>query len=639
MSARRRLIAAAALLAGAAPVAAQTIDPVYADHSVIQRDHPVRISGTAAPGEKVRISLAGQMRETLGDVLGRWTVELPALSAGGPHQLEARFERGTLLTANDLLVGDVWLCSGQSNMEWPVSRSLNPEVELGSGNDPQLRLLTIAKRTAMAPSAGFAEPPEWKVADRESVGPFSAACYFMGRELRKSERVPIGLINASWGGTAARSWIDPRGAALASPGDAALLDLYRHDPPAAARGFGETWQAWWSAQHATRPWADPGQIQWGPMKVGLWEQWGDPAFADFNGMVWARSTVTLTPAQAAQAATLSLGIIDEIDQSWVNGVPVGNTFGWDVERTYVVPAGTLRAGENEILVNILDSYGGGGFQGPGDKLAMRLADGTTKPLAPRLEYSIVQQRSGDPPRPPWDSAAGLSLIYNGMIAPLGRVGLKGVAWYQGESDAGMAEGYAERLRALIGGWRRQFGSPDLPFLIVGLPGWGGAHVAPVESGWAEVRDAQRRVGTSVPDAAFVPAIDLGDRLELHPPQKQAVGERLARAARALAYGAPHPASGPQIATARRDGDAVLLTFQGATGTLRSWSGAPVGFELCGPLDGTCRFARAVIDNGRIRVADDGRPFTRVRYAWADAPITNIFDAVPLPLSTFEIAVD
>jgi sialate O-acetylesterase len=231
----------------------------------------------------------------------------------------------------------------------------------------------------------------------------------------------------------------------------------------------------------------------------------------------------------------------------------------------------------------------------------------------------------------------LSLIYNGMIAPLGPVSLKGVAWYQGETDAGMAGDYAKKLSALVAGWRSQFRAPDLPFLIVGLPGWGPPHVAPVASGWAEVRDAQRRVGTQ-PGNVFVPAIDLGDRLELHPPQKQAVGARLARAAEALDRGEGATASGPQIVSAQVEPNDVLLTFRSVKGHLLSLSGAPIGFELCGADQASCRFIRATIDGSAVRLERDAGPITRVRYAWADAPVVNLYDESGLPVSSFEVPV-
>lgn len=621
-------------MAGAA-FATPQIDPMFGDHAVIQSGAPLRLFGTAAPGESLKLQLGSRESSTRADSAGRWTADIASPTGSGPFDLTVTGAGGVTAKSHDLLIGDVWLCSGQSNMELPVSRALNADTEVAGSADEQLRLVSIEKKTLPAPGAAFDKPPAWAAASPANVAPFSAACYFMGRQLRHDRHIPIGLINATWGGTAIRSWMDPESASRAAAKDAALLKLFETDAPAANREFGPRWEAWWLSTHATKPW-DGAPLDWKPMKVGYWETWGDPAMAEFNGFVWARATVNLTAAEAAQTAQLKLGVIDEIDQTWVNGIPVGNTYGWTVPRTYLLPRGTLHAGANSVVVGVLDTYGFGGFQGPASAMAIVLDDGTTKPLAPTLQYSVARDVSGDPPRPPWDSAAGLALIYNGMIAPLGTPRLKGVAWYQGEAEAGMSEGYDNRLSSMMAGWRKQFQTADLPFLIVGLPGWGPPHIRPVASGWAEVRDAQKRVAASDAHAAFVPAMDLGDRLELHPAQKQAVGARLAAAAEAIDAGRRY--SGPQAASARRDGNDVLVSFYGVTGQLHGWSGAPLGLELCGPTQLSCRFATAAIENAGLRVRGDGKPITRVRYAWSDAPVVNLYDDATLPVSSFELAV-
>lgn len=634
----RRLLILPALLSSGAATAAPTLDPMFGDNAVLQRGGPIRISGAAAPRQRVTVRLGSEARMVSADQAGRWQIAFPARADGSALTLTAASADGSSVVAHNLAVGDVWLCSGQSNMELPVTRALNPEGEIAASADADLRLMIIAKKTELSPARSFATMPTWAAAGPQSVGPFSAACYFMGRDLRKSEKVPIGLIDSTWGGTAIRSWMDPQAAASLGGDDVALLKRYQRDPAAANRQFGDRWQRWWGERQPTTPWSNPDALRWKPMKASYWETWGDPAFAKFDGMVWARAHVTLTPAQAAQKASLSLGVIDEIDQTWVNGVPVGDSFGWDFKRNYSLPVGTLHAGDNVVLVNIVDSSGFGGFQGPDGVLSINFADGSQAPLAPTLEYSVVPKGIGDPPRPPWDMAAGLSLIYNGMIAPLGALPLKGMAWYQGESDAGMAKGYADRLSAMIAGWRRQFQSGDVPFLIVSLANWGPPPSKPVASGWGEIRDAQRIVAGSGRHAALVPAIELGDRLELHPANKQEVGHRLARAATILEGRAPGDASGPHIAAARQVPGGVRLQFAGVSGALHGWSGNPIGFELCGKTQESCRFAEARADGSSVLLKADGRAATRVRYAWADAPVVNLYDETPLPVSSFEVPI-
>jgi sialate O-acetylesterase len=465
----------------------------------------------------------------------------------------------------------------------------------------------------------------------------------MVRELRRSQRVPIGAIAASWGGTPIRAWLDQR-AAAATGGEAyVLFDLYRRDPAAANRAFGERWAEWWRGVSGdapgAEPWHDSRRLRWSRVpRMAYWETWGDPAFAEFNGMVWMRKRFTLTPQEAAQGATLSLTVVDELDQTFVNGVAVGGRYSWEAPRDYAVPPGLLHAGENEVLVNVFDGSGAGGLQGPAERVRLTLVDGSVKPLGEGWEYSIVPGQPGSPPRTPWDEAMGLTAIYNGMIAPLRDFGFTGAAWYQGESDVGEPGSYADRLNAMTAAWRRQLGAPRLPFLIVSLANFGPHATAPVASGWAALREQQRLAVERDPNAALVIAMDLGERLDIHPANKSELGRRLARAARALAYRSDDPV-GPEVAGARREGDAVVVQFRGVTGALRTWSGTrALAFELCGETQESCRFADAVAAGSAMRIAGDGRPATRVRYAWADSPVTNLYDEVPLPVGPFEVPI-
>ena len=279
MSVDRRLILAALMAGGAAGVEAQTLDPLYSDRAVVQRDRPVRITGSAASGERVRVSLAGRTSEAAADRSGRWVVELPPIPAGGPHRLEARFEKGALASADDVLVGDVWLCSGQSNMEFPVRRTLNGDAETQGANDPLIRVMTIAQKTSLQPRSAFEETPTWQILTPESAAEFSAACYFMARDLRRSQKVPFGLIDSTWGGTRIRPWLDEPAARASGGGeDAELLALYRRDPVAAARRFAEQWGAWWRRQTGDaagrEPWNASGELDWRPVRsIAPWEQW------------------------------------------------------------------------------------------------------------------------------------------------------------------------------------------------------------------------------------------------------------------------------------------------------------------------------------------------------------------------------
>ncbi|HXG80830.1 MAG TPA: sialate O-acetylesterase, partial [Sphingomicrobium sp.] len=424
--------------------------------------------------------------------------------------------------------------------------------------------------------------------------------------------------------------------------DASLLALYRRDPASAAKRFGDAWGEWWrrTTGEATgqEPWLSSTRRKWSPFpKLGYWEQWDDPALASFNGNVWARKQFTLTPAEAAKGATVSLGVIDDTDVTWVNGVVVGADFGWSRERSYAVSPGLLQAGENELVVFIGDSWGNGGFAGPADKLLLRFADGSTKPLGEGWEYSIEGRSLANPPHAPWESHTGLSTTYNAMIAPLGSLSLKGAAWYQGESDVGVP-GYQARLAALMASWRRQFADPQLPFLIVSLSSFGKPTSRPVASGWAEVIDQQRRAASADPNAALVVSTDLGDAGDLHPPNKLDVGKRAALAALKIAYG-EDVAAGPMPLRATLEGTDIAVAFTGVSNALQSLSGAPIGFELCAETQDSCRYAAAMVAGSAIKLRGDGRPVTRVRYAWSDVPVMNVYDSALLPIPPFELAVE
>lgn len=630
----------------ALPSAAQAqplLHPLFSDHAVLQRGQPIPVWGTASPGERVTVTLGTARRTATAGRDGRWQVELPAMEVGGPLTLTASGRGGSTSRAQDLLIGDVWLCSGQSNMEWPVRRALNGEAEVQNANDPQVRILTVPQRSALEPQKTLAGV-RWELATPQTAADFSAACWFMVRDLRASEKVPIGAIDSSWGGTRIRPWMDEAAARrTGGQADAGLLAKYRADPAAAARLYGEQWGEWWrtatGSAAGTEPWRNSAALTWSPVpSIGYWEQWGVPEFANFNGSVWMRRRFTLTKDEAAGDATLLLGVVDDYDQTFVNGVGVGSNFGWALPREYRVPANLLRAGENKIIVYVGDSWGLGGLQGPAERLSLKLGGERSMPLGAGWEYSIVRGNPGDPPRAPWDGFAGLGTIYNGMIAPLGPFGFKGVAWYQGESDVNVP-GYAARLGAMMQSWRSQFRNRELPFLVVSLANFGPPQTEPRASGWAELREQQRLAAARDRHAAIVIAMDHGERGDIHPPNKQPVGQRLARAARALAYGGREAASGPQIASARRTPDGVVLQFEGVTGRLRSWSGLNVNaFELCGPSQETCRFAMAVADGATVRVTEDGRPATRVRYAWSESPVVNLYDEANLPAGPFEIAI-
>ncbi|HVY85286.1 MAG TPA: sialate O-acetylesterase [Caulobacterales bacterium] len=641
-----RLIALAltAFACGLAPAFADAplLHPMFQDHSVLQRDRAVPVWGDAAPGERVTVTLNRRSASARADRQGHWRIDLPAMREGGPYQLSARTSHGRTQTLSDVMVGDVFLCSGQSNMEFGVAGSLYGEMEIAHANNDRIRLLTVAHADSTTPLRTFKDAVSWSPVTPDSVRNFSAACYYFARELQKSVNVPIGLIHSSWGGSAIETWISANGMRAIGGRDAQLdiLAAYARDPAEGNRRLGAQWQDWW--RHAVpgggEPWTDASASpNWRPLPEPMrdWKTWG-AADLNRNGTVLFRRIVHLTAGQAAQPARLSLGAIDEIDETWVNGQPIGASFGWSTERTYDVPAQVLHEGDNLIVVAVTSTWDMGGMYGPPDHMALALADHSSVPLGGSWSFQAVPASAGYPPNAPWFAINGISPLFNAMIAPIGPYALKGALWYQGESNTGAADQYQALLAGLMRDWRNQFGA-GLPFLIVQLPNFGAAPTAPAQSDWASLREAQRRAAEADAHAGLAVTIDVGMNDQLHPPNKQAVGARLARAARHVIYGEAITPSGPRVANAQHVGDAVTVNFADVEGSLVSYSGAPLGFELCGADQSSCRFVAASLRDNAVTL-DGASGATRVRYCWGDGPTCNLSDRSGLPAGPFEIAI-
>lgn len=635
-------VLSSAVFASEAP--SRLLDEMFQDHAVLQRDRPITIWGVGVPEDEIRVSFNGVEQTTRVDSSGAWKVELAPMPAGGPYTLTASAKGGTSQTISDVLVGDVWLCSGQSNMEMSTSAALNFWGESFTAANDSIRLLTVAKKTSTTPLRSFATPVRWQPTTRESFAQFSATCFYFARELQKHVNVPMGLIHSSWGGARIEPWMSAE-ALRAAGGYEELLDILElkdKAPQEAIKRWGDLWERWWKARVPSEPWRGAKQGEWRtpPRELGHWEDWGDPDLADFNGMVWLRASVNLTAKQARQAAKLALGKIDDADITWVNGRSVGSTAGPGTDRIYDVPKGLLKSGANTIVVNALDLWARGGPWGDTPR-ALQFEDGTSIPLDGKWEYQVVPTTLGlgEPPRAPWDETAGLTLMSNAMIAPLGNYRMRGVVWYQGESNTGDWATYENLLHHWMADWRARFGS-DAAFLIVQLANFGQPPFEPVESGWAGLRDAQRRAVEKDGNAGLAVTIDLGDRWDIHPANKQQVGYRLARAARHVVYGEAITPSGPSVKRARREGDAVVVEFGDIDGKLVSLSGAyPNGFELCGDRTGSCRYALATIEGNTVKLTgENASAATRVRYCWADSPVCTLYDTAPLPAGPFEISI-
>ena len=631
---RRAASATALLVAPAALTAAPTLGPAYGDGMVLQRGEEIVLSGTARPGAQVSARVGERAAQASADEDGSFVLRVPALPASNATtSVQLSDDTGTT-TYDGILIGDVYLCSGQSNMELPVNRALDTSNQLRLAADDAIRLLKVGKTTAAIPQAQFAQPVAWQSATAETVAEFSAACFYMAKQMRADNPdVPVGLIHSNWGGSAARAWLTPAGVRNLF-GEEALEQLrtYADDPFAATQAFVPQWFDWWRAQDGGRePWTDSSMLDWQPIpQFSFWNEWeGTGLDTQPQANVWLRQSVTLTRQQAAEGGTLSIGAIDDLDLTFVNGNPVGYTFGWGVERQYDVPARFLREGENEILIAANNMWDTGGFFAGPERLFFELATGAQVPLGADWEYSIAKA-TGVPPRAPWDANAGLGVMHNAMIAPLGPMRLAGVAWYQGESDVGQ-DGYADRLRELFAGWRDQFGD-QTQMVVVQLADYGERQAEPVESAWARLRQEQIDAVQADANAALVTAIDIGEASDIHPANKNDLGVRLAHAF------ADRPL--PMPADAVRAGDTIRVRFTGIEGGLVAQGGPyPLGIEICGAQTDSCRWSVARIAGDELILAvPQDLQAQRVRHAWADAPIVNLYDGRGMPVPGFELAI-
>lgn len=641
-------VPAGAAAAASKPAARDPAGLLYAtfqDHAVLQRGEPIPVWGRTAPGARVRVRLAGETATARAAADGRWTVRLAPLGAGGPYTLAVSSSTGARKTVRDVMLGDVYLCSGQSNMEYPTRIASGYDAAVRSAHNRLIRLFHVQRFRGVVPRDTFGAGARWRVVSPRAVRQFSAVCYLFGRDLQPAVGVPIGLIESAWGGSLIQAWIGPGGIRrLGGYGRYLhLLSVYRSSPKAAWTDWDRIAAAWWRkhdpASSARVPWYSPkyDDSSWSTVvPTGTWREWNVPKLKTFNGLVWLRKDFTLPAGDAGRKAVLSLGPIDQSDITWVDGVQVGASEGYDVPRVYDVPAGVLHGGRNVLAVGI---FGGAGLLTPAHRITLRVAGATVRLSGPwRFRTSAPMSRTGQIPHVPWLNQFGLTVLHNGMIRPLGATRVRGIIWYQGESNANQPRAYARLLPALIRDWRRQFGA-DTPFLVVQLPGFMAYHTRPRPSDWARMREVQRRVVADTAHAGLAVTIDVGSRRVIHPADKQDVGRRLALLARSLIYHQKVVGRSPGPIAAWRAGRSVVVSFDThGGGLLTEESNRPIGFQLCGRA-GHCAFVDATQHGDEVQLDASSIPSAvRVRYCWDDSPICNLYDREGLPAVPFELPI-
>jgi sialate O-acetylesterase len=644
-----------ALGAGHEAVADIRLPAVIGDAMVLQRDSKMRLWGWADPGEPVAIAFLGNSFKSKADRSGQWSVSLGPYPAGGPYEMSIAGKNS--LKLRDILIGDVWLASGQSNMELqlksPFGLSVdNADREVAAASFPQIRLLKVQQKTAPRPDSDTTSEG-WRAVTPETAASFSAVAYFFGRELHQRYQVPIGLIQASWGGTVAEAWMSESAVQRFSEfAKSKAMEETTEAARASYRTYAQRRTAWYRVHGQDDRGRVNGRNIWADAKFdsSAWPTIALPqdfsaCGKDFDGFaetVWYRRTLTVPAEQIGKPLLLNLGLMAFDDVTYFNGQRVGATRAFIKLREYVVPAQHVRAGENSIVVRLTGindpTFACTGVFDPAGQMMATI--GTKNiPLNGIWSYMPGPDLQDFPRTDATTLAANPSpnaptTLFNGMINPLRPMRIKGVIWYQGEANVDRPAQYRTLFPALIRDWRKQWGY-DFPFLFVQLAAFGANTPEPADYPLAELREAQTMT-LSVPGTGMASAIDIGNEHDVHPSNKQDVGHRLALAAATVAYGEDVVDSGPTYLSMNAENQQIRIRFsnRGSGLTIRDKYGYGRGFEIAG-TDGKYHWAQARLDGQDILVSSPlvEHP-TAVRYAWSNTPDGNVYNREGLPAVSF-----
>jgi sialate O-acetylesterase len=643
---KRKLIALACycvLLCAPCFLSAQVHLPqLVSDGMILQRDTKLTIWGWASAGEKVTVSFNGKRYNTVATATGDWRVMLPPMKTGGPFTMD--ISASNHITLHDVLIGDVWFCSGQSNMVFEMDRETEMFPEAISGaNNPQIRNFFIPTRSDVTKVHADLPPGKWIPADPKSVLHFGAVSYFFAKQLYDKYHVPIGIINSSVGGTPIQAWISEDGikqvpqyaARLNQLQDTAYYNkITQRVKPVITNKFVPVPDKGTSGPKA---WFDPTYVPEGWHQFWLPGYWADQGVRGLNGIVWFRKEIDVPADMAGQPARLFMGRIVDADYAYVNGVLCGNTTYQYPPRRYNVPAGVLKAGKNVIVIKVISNTGKGGFV-PAKSYYLAAA-GQRIDLRGDWQYKVGQVFDNYPAAnyaPNFSAQNEPTGLYNTMVAPAINYTVKGFVWYQGESNSERPQEYHQLLTTLITDWRGKWKNAGLPFIYAQLPNFMEAQYSPGESKWAELREAELK-GLSVPNTGMAVTIDAGEWNDIHPTNKKDVGQRLALAAEKLAYGETGiVSSGPIYESAKIDGNRIIITFSNTGSGLIAKGNGELAYFAIAATDKRFIWANAIIDGNTVIVSNPNITHPMyVRYAWADNPDgANLYNKEGLPASPF-----
>jgi len=634
------LILCAMFITGNLPAEVK-LPQVLGSNMVLQRNESVKVWGWADAREKVTVTFNGQKESVRTGKDGKWMITLDPMKAGGPFEMI--IEGKNRIKLDNILIGDVWICSGQSNMEFSVARTNNGDEEIANANYPEIRIFDVPRNLQLIPVDDI-PPAEWHECSPETIPNFSAVGYFFGRRIYKEVGVPVGLIGTNWGGTNVETWTSREMAETVPEMKEAVSTIkslspeqLRKEMEMEKKKLVEKLGTLESGLVDGEPrWAatDLDISEWKEMEVpGLWENQG---LRGMDGVVWFRTTFTLSEEEASKDAVLSLGTIDDDDITWVNGKKVGSmTDAYSEDRIYDLPADVLVPGMNTLTVRVSDHGGGGGMYGDPKLLNVETVSreiplaGTWKYRVSATNFNVNIQTSISPNSKP-------TLLYNGMIHPLLNYRVLGAIWYQGESNASRAYDYRERFPNMIKDWRNKWNDPDMGFYFVQLANFMAAKEHPVESEWAELREAQTMT-LALPKTGMAVIIDIGEADDIHPTNKQDVGTRLALAALHDTYGKDVVYSGPVLENMTVDGQTVILEFDPMDSELviNDKYGYVKGFAIAGK-DRKFHWAKGVRKGNKIYLTSEHvKEPVAVRYAWANNPDdANLYNSEGLPAGPF-----
>ncbi len=640
----RTLIQILLLVFITSPLCAQLQLPaIVGDNMVLQRDKELRIWGWADPGSDVNLTFAGSDYETTTNASGEWELRMPAREAGGPYSMTITSGEESI-TLENILVGEVWLFSGQSNMVHYLD--LHKEryaEEIKKADYTDIRQFLVPQNPVLTGPAEKLPPASWKEARGEDLLRFSVVGYFFAKAIHEEYDIPVGFINASVGGTPIEAWTSEEG--LQEFPDLAGRIKENKDTAwvrSVNQHAGEVRRAYQNdlpedqGLEASVPWFMPEANDADWRKINVPGYWEDQGVRDLNGIVWYRKEIMVSRAMAGKEVRVKLGRIVDADRLYVNGELVGQTYYQYPQRRYTIPAGLLKQGKNTLAVRIVNNGGKGGFIPDKPYYMVRGSDtldlkgywnykvGAVYPDGPRVHSISLQNQP--------------SALYNGMVAPYAGYPVRGICWYQGESNTWNPDKYARLQPALISDWREKWKDPELPFLYVQLPNFMEVNYSPSESNWAAFREAQRQ-SLEVSNTGMATAIDLGEWNDIHPGNKQPVGERLALLARSIAYGEDILAYGPQLNSTEIGDNSIILNFKNTgSGLVTDNGGNPQWFSVAG-RDKEFQWAQARIDGESVILEQLPDDPVYVRYAWADNPAGGLlFNKEGLPASPFETTI-